>query len=226
MKNNKGFSLVELIVVIAIMAILAAVAVASFSIYIKRSNDAVDFDYLSKLTYLAEIYAIEHQLGLESVVVSEGGVSKPEDIALWIIDPATGKTILYSYPENEDLIEIYNAIGNWEFKGEGFKEATDFIPDFSGGDLDDSNNGNHDASHVNITIDKQEPTCKYSGWEKLSCETCGMETVNVLPATGIHKYSNTPTHKAGKYEYFICTYDGCSQVKIMSTDGSVIVPIK
>ena len=56
MKNNKGFSLVELIVVVAIMAILAAVAVVSFSIYIDRANDAADFDYLSNLTYLAELY--------------------------------------------------------------------------------------------------------------------------------------------------------------------------
>lgn len=40
MKNNSGFSLVELIVVIAIMAILAGVAVPTYSRYIEKANDA------------------------------------------------------------------------------------------------------------------------------------------------------------------------------------------
>lgn len=40
--NNKGFSLVELIVVIAIMAILAAVAVVGFSMYIPKAQQASD----------------------------------------------------------------------------------------------------------------------------------------------------------------------------------------
>ncbi len=42
MKNNKGFSLVELIVVIAIMAILAAVAVLGISMYIPKAQQAGD----------------------------------------------------------------------------------------------------------------------------------------------------------------------------------------
>ena len=42
MKNNKGFSLVELIVVIAIMAILAAVAVIGVSVYIPKAQQASD----------------------------------------------------------------------------------------------------------------------------------------------------------------------------------------
>ena len=40
--NNKGFSLVELIVVIAIMAILAAVAVVGVSVYIPKAQQASD----------------------------------------------------------------------------------------------------------------------------------------------------------------------------------------
>ena len=42
MKNNKGFSLVELIVVIAIMAILAAVAVIGVSVYVPKAQKAAD----------------------------------------------------------------------------------------------------------------------------------------------------------------------------------------
>ena len=51
MRNNKGFSLVELIVVIAIMAILAAVAVAGFSLYIPKAQQASDKQLISDIEY-------------------------------------------------------------------------------------------------------------------------------------------------------------------------------
>lgn len=48
-KNQKGFSLIELIVVIVIMVILAAVAVPVYSSYITRANEAVDREYLEEI---------------------------------------------------------------------------------------------------------------------------------------------------------------------------------
>ena len=51
MKNNKGFSLVELIVVIAIMAILAAVAVIGVSVYIPKAQQASDKQLASDVMY-------------------------------------------------------------------------------------------------------------------------------------------------------------------------------
>ncbi len=53
--NNKGFSLVELIVVIAIMAILAAVAIPTFSAFINKANVASDDSYASDIKYACEI---------------------------------------------------------------------------------------------------------------------------------------------------------------------------
>ena len=55
MKNNKGFSLVELIVVIAIMAILAAVAIPTFASCISKANVATDVDFLNNAEYAAEL---------------------------------------------------------------------------------------------------------------------------------------------------------------------------
>lgn len=48
-KNNKGFSLVELLVVIAIMAILAAVAVVGVSIYVPKAREAADAQMISDI---------------------------------------------------------------------------------------------------------------------------------------------------------------------------------
>ena len=55
MKNNKGFSLVELIVVIAIMAILAAVAIPTFATFINKANVAADEDFVSGVKYAIDL---------------------------------------------------------------------------------------------------------------------------------------------------------------------------
>lgn len=226
MKNNKGFSLVELIVVIAIMAILAAVAVASFSIYIDRANDAADFEYLSNLTYFAELFAIENQLGLDSVVVSEHGVKGPEDIGLWVIVPGQeekGPQLM----TGEKIREIYDGVGDWEFKGEGFKDEIESMPE-NKEDMDESNNGDgsceQDTDHEYSEITKVDSTCKRAGYIKYKCSKCGKENIQELPL-GEHDYPDTPTYQKGKYSYYVCETEGCNQIKIMSSDGSVIVPI-
>lgn len=55
MKNNKGFSLVELIVVIAIMAILAAVAIPTFAGFITKANKASDAQFYADLEYAIQM---------------------------------------------------------------------------------------------------------------------------------------------------------------------------
>ena len=55
MRNNKGFSLVELIVVIAIMAILAAVAIPTFATFIDKANIASDVSFVNDVVYAAEL---------------------------------------------------------------------------------------------------------------------------------------------------------------------------
>ena len=53
--NNKGFSLVELIVVIAIMAILAAVAIPTFAGFITKANVASDASFINDVEYVATV---------------------------------------------------------------------------------------------------------------------------------------------------------------------------
>ena len=54
MKSNKGFTLVELIVVIAILAILAGIAIPAYSGYIKKANDAAVVTELDAIATAAQ----------------------------------------------------------------------------------------------------------------------------------------------------------------------------
>ncbi len=56
-KNNKGFTLVELIVVIAILGVLAAVLVPQYIQYVEKSRIAVDDNYISEVGHNAAIQA-------------------------------------------------------------------------------------------------------------------------------------------------------------------------
>ena len=77
MKNNKGFSLVELIVVIAIMAILAAVAVIGVSVYIPKAQQASDKQLVSDIEYALHLAMQTSELADEPIgklVLSQDGV--------------------------------------------------------------------------------------------------------------------------------------------------------
>lgn len=80
MKNNKGFSLVELIVVIAIMAILAAVAIPTFAGFITKANEASDESYLNDIAYAVELKLAE-----------EGGIPATTTLKVKLTTNATTK---------------------------------------------------------------------------------------------------------------------------------------
>ena len=77
-KNNKGFSLVELIIVIAIMAILVGVLVPTYLIYVQKSrvsHDAQLVDSISKaLTYAASDPKVSEDAASQAILA---GLSSP-----------------------------------------------------------------------------------------------------------------------------------------------------
>ena len=82
-KNNKGFSLVELIVVIAIMAILAAVAVIGVSVYIPKAQQAADEQMFSDIenAFIYAGYAGTFEEGDSGyIIISENGIVNADKI--------------------------------------------------------------------------------------------------------------------------------------------------
>ena len=98
MKNNKGFSLVELIVVIAIMAVLAAVAVIGLSIYIPKAQQAADDELLHDINYILELSCNENGVDVRDVTS-----------ATW--DKANNKvtSVKVNGVENDDIVTSVNA---------------------------------------------------------------------------------------------------------------------
>ncbi len=92
---NKGFSLVELIVVIAIMAILVGVAVPVYTSYIGKANIAVDQQAVDNLKHACEIVEIEYDVEVQYTLkdgVIEATIVKPDDATPAQTDNITAAT--------------------------------------------------------------------------------------------------------------------------------------
>lgn len=60
--NNKGFSLVELIIVIAIMAVLVGVLAPQFLKYVEQSRESADLDNYRAVMSAVQVYGVDNGL--------------------------------------------------------------------------------------------------------------------------------------------------------------------
>ena len=76
-KNNRGFSLVELIIVMAILVALVAVVAPAYLKYVKRSNDAVLSNCAEEILHAASgEYAMGHLTGQGQIVIKRSATGQ------------------------------------------------------------------------------------------------------------------------------------------------------
>ena len=110
--KNKGFSLVELIVVIAIMAILVGVAVPVYTSYIGKANAAKDEQLLGEINSAFMVAAVDNQIDFDDITpnnnkitIDANGVVKFDDMYDDIVD--TMKTILPGELKFNTITSLY-----------------------------------------------------------------------------------------------------------------------
>lgn len=96
MRNNKGFSLVELIVVIAIMAILAAIAIPTFAHFITKANQASDDELLHNINYIFNAACLENGVDVKEVTA-----------ATWSMDKMLVTSVKVNGVENEKIVASF-----------------------------------------------------------------------------------------------------------------------
>lgn len=128
-KNNKGFSLVELIVVIAIMAILAAVAVVGFSLYIPKARQAADRQTISDTIDAFTLYYYSNPdgvtsgyvvLGPDGVVLDASGQPKVDAFGAAAMEAAFGEnwqtSVKLQYADWQGMTSV-ESYGQTSYKG-------------------------------------------------------------------------------------------------------------
>lgn len=113
-KNNKGFSLVELIVVIAIMVVLVAVLAPVFTQYVEQSRRATDVQNANSIASSVLIDAADGTTKFTSDPAKLTDDNLPSSIKAVPKVKATGKwqgaDFYVSYNESDNTASVY--IGN------------------------------------------------------------------------------------------------------------------
>ncbi len=109
--NDKGFTLVELIVVIAVLAVITVVAAPQYLAYVEKSRVGTDENALGEIAHIAEIEYVG--LSVES--------DSPDDT----VSVTIGANGTVSFDTNEDLDNAVEKVAvNYTFKSKTYKNKT------------------------------------------------------------------------------------------------------
>ena len=134
MKNDKGFSVVELVIVLSVVVILASLLIPTFSGIIKKSNisadvqtarnmgvilagekpigpreavDALKANGIGRLEPKTKYYSFYWIKSINAVVLTSEGVRPiyPEELATWPFDPYDWFDLANEYAKTEETTE-------------------------------------------------------------------------------------------------------------------------
>lgn len=134
-KNNKGFTLVELVVVVAILAILVGLLAPQYTKYVERSRKAADVANLDSLVKAVEVAVADNVYS--DLVPATGS----KDVV--IVINKNGTAITYGGANNATLTKALE-----EYAGKNWNETT-----LKSKSLKTANNNN--AIKATLTIDSK-----------------------------------------------------------------------
>ena len=111
-KNNKEFSLVELIVVIAIMIVLVAVLAPVFTKYVEQSRRATDVTNANTIAEAILVEAADKNLEAQStpVKVESASIDALKSVPAVKGDAVKNGEFYYTYDKNANKVAVY--VGN------------------------------------------------------------------------------------------------------------------
>lgn len=114
--QNKGFSLIEIVVVIAIIGILAAIAIPQFSKYRIRSYNAAAMSDLKNAVTAQESYYTENKVYAKSVhrLIQSLDLNKTPGVILEITGNENNYTIISRHPSGDKTYTVFGPDGKIE----------------------------------------------------------------------------------------------------------------
>ncbi len=104
-KDNKGFTLVELVIVIAILAILVGLLAPQYTKYVEKSRKAADASNMDEMVKVIKVYAADpaNELAMGTYTITIGDTTTLAKDKAYITNETTGLTK-----------EMNDSIPNWK----------------------------------------------------------------------------------------------------------------
>lgn len=128
-KDNKGFTLVELVIVVAILAILVGLLAPQYTKYVEKSRKAADASNMDEMVKVIKVYAADPVNDLETgdyviTIGASGGTNITGKLSISDGDYGTGKNPTGLAKELEASIPSwYNTVTKSQKWGQGGKPA-------------------------------------------------------------------------------------------------------